>query len=380
MDKERKQKVVEQDNLRYVFEPGRNGSLTAPIPKKPSLEETLSQDRPHDAKVIMPEDKTVKMASGGLVGDENDQFKNWMVAQNQDDPWQGKSPLAPASPIPQFPASAPAPAADETTDGENKQKTQDSNPGHSPDDLKSYVQGQEDQIDKYGPDQEKAVMDSIFKSHGSLQNRASRGLAGLGDAIMGVAGKSSPGFLNNVTEREGRTDEMKARETPQLQEMNLSNLSAKEKLQMQDSSTPLGNAAKEFLKPILQQVFPGKAPQEYEAMLKNPAMAAANIGVPAQLLESKAKIAMAGAELGLHGQVARSNASNQELERKQNQEKLNQDKEKLKIEHPILNALGKFDDMGGNAGPATGPYGPTTIKGGKTYEWSPATGKYHLKS
>ena len=36
-------------------------------------------------------------------------------------------------------------------------------------------------------------------------------------------------------------------------------------------------------------------------------------------------------------------------------------------------------DQGAGQSGASGPYGPTTIKNGVEYEWSPVTGKYHPK-
>lgn len=256
-----------------------------------------------------------------LQSDEEKQLMDWVKQQNAENDPRG-TVLAPTPPTPANPMLAKTDNGEgSAANPEPEERVRDANPGHNPEDLKGYVQAQKDQVDQYGPEQEKAVLDRISKDQGSVGNRLARTAAGFGDALMMNAGRPSPGFMNAIDAREARNDERDANAVPALQNLNLQNMGAKEKLEMQTNTTPMGKAAADFLRPVIKSAMPGISPKEVEKMLSNPAQAAALVGMPIAVLESKAKIAMAGAELGLKQQMANSTEAMQNEQLKLAKEK-----------------------------------------------------------
>lgn len=255
--------------------------------------------------------------------EENKKLMDWVAGLQS-------GPTAVASPTPETPAS-PALAPTNTGAEANMDKMadesriQDSNPGHSPQDLAGYIKSQEGEIDKYGPDQEKAVFDSIQKSHGSIGSRLARGGASIGDALMAVAGKGSPGFLSNLESREARIDAQALNETPRLQEMNMKNLGAKQGLESMTSSTPLGGSTASALGPIFEKM--GIPPADIPKMLENPAAARS-------VLEPLA--AMAGAEQKIK---IESMLKQMELEQRSQQSELQGKREQDETERKALDQL-----------------------------------------
>lgn len=255
--------------------------------------------------------------------DENDQFKKWMIAENQD-PFAGGKPLAPASPTPVVPSN-PDMAQTDTSISEvnNDDKIQDSHPGHKPDDLTNYVKGQESQLDKYGPEQEQEVIDSILKSQGSAGNRFARAGAGLGDALMGVAGKSSPGFLNSLENREAGQNKMALESVPTLAKMNAEKMAGKERLEGMTSSTPLGASMTAPLAAFFERV--GVPKSEIPGLLKNPAAARSVIEPFAQVMSADEKIKMETMlrqlEISQRGTQIQSEVENRKAQQKLEEEK-----------------------------------------------------------
>lgn len=178
-----------------------------------------------------------------------------------------------SSPIPPTPV-APVPVEKEAPQP-NDERIQDSHPGNQPEDLLANdIQGKITQSQKYGPDQEQAVLDNIMKSQGSLGNRLSRAGAGLGDAIMGVAGKQSPGFLNSLENREAGQNKMALDSIPALSALNKEKMGEKQALEGMTSSTPLGKATAQAYQKVFKQLFPQMSQAELTMLTKNPSIAA----------------------------------------------------------------------------------------------------------
>lgn len=228
-----------------------------------------------------------------LREEENDQLNQWLSMSNL-----GNVPRAPVnSPQPETPATPElaqtnrGAAIEDTGTIPDDSRIEDSNPGHTPQDLLGADIAQKtEQAGKYGPDQQQQVLDSIMKSHGSFRNRASRGLAGLGDAIMGVAGKQSPGFANMINEQDARSEKMQIESNPIMQAMNRNKMGAEEDLAGQTSASPLG-ASKAAPLAMLFRKF-GVPEKDLPGILQNPAAARSVAEILAQMMTAEQKVQM----------------------------------------------------------------------------------------
>lgn len=214
----------------------------------------------------------------------------------------------------------------DNTEQKIDERIADSNPGHKPEDLMNYVKGQEAQIDKYGPTQEKAVMDSIVKSRGSLGNRLARGGAGLGDAIMGVAGKQGPGFLNSLESRQAKEETQDLNSISALRSANKEVMGEKQRLEGMDSSTALGGSQ---VAPLIEFFKKAGVPEDkIPAMVQNPAAARGVVEAFATMMTAEQKMQMETMlrqlELGLRGRQLKT-----QEDKDSTQAKLDADKAKL---------------------------------------------------
>lgn len=280
----------------------------------------------------------------GLDQDQNKQLMDW-IAQNGSDP-RGTSTAvaAPQPPVPASPALAPTDkgSAEESNDTTSQdERIQDSHPGHQPDDLLATETADKmAQASKFGPDQEKALMESINKNEGSIQNRLSRGAAGLGDAIMGVAGKSGPGFLNNLQQREESQNKRAMEMLPTLQGMNEKQMAQKQALEGQGANTPLAQAKRAALLPYAQKFFPGKTPKEYQAMLKLPDDFAKMLPIPADVYGKEVEAKMKASELNIQGK--RADVESKRVEAEMGNQALQRQEEEQRIKGSALSSLGKM--------------------------------------
>lgn len=245
-----------------------------------------------------------------LDEDQNKQLTDW-IAQNGVNLSTGPAPTKIQTSQPSVPSSPDlaltdrGSAEEDDSTKENDDRILDSNPGHKPEDLLATETADKmAQASKFGPDQEKMVMDSIAKNEGSIGTRLSRGAAGLGDAIMGVAGKSGPGFLNSFENREENQNKRAMEALPILQGMNEKQMAQRQALEGQSNSTPLGKAKADFLAPLLMKFFPGKTPADYQRMLQNPDSVASMIGIPADVYKSEVEAKLKASELAIQGKNA----------------------------------------------------------------------------
>jgi hypothetical protein len=295
-----------------------------------------------------------------MEDDENKKLTDWLTqTEGGNTAVQAPQPQTPATPEAAPTDKGSAEESENTTDN-NDERIQDSHPGHQPEDLAGYVKGQEAQIDKYGPEQEKAVINNILQSQGSAGNRAARGFAGLGDAIMGVAGKTGPGFLNSLENREQNQNKMALESIPQLQGMNEKNMAAKQALEGLTSTSPLGASQTPGITAILKQL--GIPDSEIPKIVQNPAAAKAILEpmVTYGSEKEKTKAAMILKEIEVAQQQAQlaatvanqkavlaNTASNESMQRQQEQERLGEENTKIGLEHPVAKFFGQVPNVGG---------------------------------
>lgn len=289
--------------------------------KHPKLAKEFEEDTPDNAK--LPQ-HVKKMADGGLVPDEQEKLYKYLSGQGgldmrdiQATNDMGIVPRAPVtSPTPATPIS---PVAKETPRDE---KIMDSNPGHAPEDLANYVRGQQAQIDKYGPEQEKAVIDNILKSQNSIGTRIGRGANTFADAVMrGVAGAPSD-FLQNFNQQRNEENAMLANEIPTLQNLNMQNMAAKERLEGMTSTSPLGASQVAPLAAFFKKV--GVPEKDIPAILANPSAARSVVEPFAALMTNEQKLQMESLlkSLELNQRSSEFEASNKLDEEKRKQEAL----------------------------------------------------------
>lgn len=254
----------------------------------------LMQDRDKETKSYLLSQFAPKLA-GGLTSGSSEQIAPSPIA----------SPTPPKA-LEAVPTNTGSQAEDRTDAG-NLEKTADSFPAHKPEDL---MGSQMAELDKYGPDQEKAVLDNILQSRNSIGNRLSRAGAGLGDAIMGVAGKSSPGFLNNLTERETSGEKIQADAIPTLQGMQARQIAQKQGLQAR-AAAPQAYAA------IFKQLFPQMPPNQLAAVSSNPDIAEKIFPGIGAIIEKQLQMQIQKEGLDVNRERLKAETANQEETRKQ---------------------------------------------------------------
>lgn len=205
-----------------------------------------------------------------LTDEQNKQLLSWLQPQ-------GAGVVAPsASGVPSTPPAGGTtpplpPAASMKTDPEDK--IADSHPGVQPGALDQYIQGQEKQVDAFGPEKQAALMQHLQQGYKSPGNLLAKGGATLADAIMqGVARAGSSGNLAAINEREKANLDRTAELGKSLQEQNLKVGERKQGLEELSPNTPLGASGL----PIMQAVAKmyGMPPEAGEALAKSNPQAA----------------------------------------------------------------------------------------------------------
>lgn len=181
------------------------------------------------------------------------------------------TPPAGGSPPPPQPDMAKANESASQGSTEPAAKTVDSHPGLSPeqnDKLLQYVQGQQQQVDKFGPDQQKAVMDMIAQQQNGIPNKIGRALSGWADATAtGVGRSANPGFAERYDARENATANRQMDLGKNLQEQNLAALKAKQGLEELSPTTPVGASSSPAIQAVAKMY--GMSPQAIDAMKKS---------------------------------------------------------------------------------------------------------------
>lgn len=109
--------------------------------------------------------------------------------------------------------------------------------------ITDYIGQQKAQLGKYGPEQQMAVSNSILGAQNSLRGRGSNALAGLGDAIMGVAGKQGPGFQANLQNRQNQQGALQLETLKGAREANVQNVEQGQKLDAMDPNSKLSKSS-----------------------------------------------------------------------------------------------------------------------------------------
>lgn len=334
--------------------------------KHPKVAQEFEDATPSGTK--LPEH--VKMAGGGVVGDDwmqgVDDFLGKLYGVKKDDVPRGTSqtPPTPQSPQSPTPATPLAPVSTNTGSAEDlpsqtekETRIQDSNPGHTQEELDKYLKGQEGQVDKYGPEEEKAVIENILKSRNSVGNRFGQAISGAGDAAMMAFTGQNPGFEKNFNENRNRTEDLAAKAIPDIQNLNLENIGQKQKLEGMTSSSPLGGSQAQAVGGLLSSM--GVPKSVISQVTQNPAAARSLMEPWTTMMGAKEKAQMEmlihELEIAQQGRQLGQTTANQ-------QEQRALDLKKMKLEHPILNAFGQFDELDQGKG-----FDHASIPSGGTY-------------
>ena len=319
-----------------------------------------------------------------------------------------------AGPSPAPVAGTPPPAPDIATSGETasrgdnapETKITESHPGPTPDQnaaLNQYISGQEKQVDAWGPEKQAALYDHIQKGYNSPGNMIAKGGATLADAIMqGVARAGNPGNLEAINQREQQEKTRAMGIGKNLNEANLQGMKEKQRLESMSPTTPLGGSSTPGMKAVAQMY--GMTPAQVNALT------ASNPQIALQLLEKVGEFAPQKLKAEIENEIktvelqiqqqrndiegarVKSEAALGAQGKQIEEQRAAQDAAKTIANGSPIPFVGPSHaqkqaalktlsgTMGGQNQPAsTGPLGPETVRDGKTYVWSPSTGKYHLK-
>lgn len=166
-----------------------------------------------------------------------------------------------------------------------------STPGNTPDDLNKYLSSQRQQINQYGPDQEKMVLEKILQDRNSLGENLKRGAIGFSDAIMqGVARAGNPGNLSAYDARKAKEEEIRANSIPALQEMNLKQVEGNQALDRMSGDNPMGASFQAPLAAFFKKA--GVPEDQIPSMLANPSAARSVVDPFASLMANEQKLQM----------------------------------------------------------------------------------------
>lgn len=324
--------------------------------------------------------------------DQNKQLMNFLQSGGPSTPPAGGG-------IPPPPPTDIAPIANVphgTNDTDPATKVADSHPGLQPGDLPSYVQGQEKQVDKYGPDQQKAVMDMIAQQQGGLREGIGRRMTGLGDDLIQISGKGNPGHLANYTERENQVANRAANVGKDLNTQNLEGLKTKEGLEGLTSTSPLGASESKPAMFLAKQLWPNIPPKVLQSIGQNPRALSGILGPGVDLNKALAEIqstaAYRQAEIGMQKATLENTASNQKTQagiaeqaRQTEAQRMQTEKDKaIANGSPIpfvgpshaekQSALGRLSS--GPGGAPQGASGPTPVNSQAEYDALPSGTHY----
>lgn len=321
----------------------------------PDIAQKFEDETPANAK--LPE-HVKKMANGGIVGDDDQDKKvnDYILSEFQPKPiptlTPGSSDQTQTTGNPGKLLSNPFATDTTTTPGEDVEKafqfnvphgtkeempvdngqsgvseqkdTEDkvasSHPGNSPDALAEWVKGQESQVDKYGPEQEKALFENIMKEQNSLGSQMARGGAALSDALMQVGGGSG-NSLKNLQDEEQRRMEMQANLEPTLQGMNEKQMAQKMQLEGMTSKSPLGQGMANAYQSVFKQLFPQMPQDQLDKLVQNPAIAEKIFPGIGAILEKQLQMEIQKEGLDINKQRLEAETANEQLQRKLEAEK-----------------------------------------------------------
>lgn len=220
--------------------------------------------------------------------------------------------------------------------------------------LPGYIQNQEQQVDKWGPDKQAALMQHLQEGYKSPGNIIAKGGASLADAIMqGVARAGSGGNLAAINERENQNLNRAQDMGKSLQAQNLEALQKKQGLEGLSSSTPLGASQSGPAQFLAKQLWPNIPPEKLKEIGQNPQALAAILPPGVDLKKALAEIentaAYRQAEIGMQKATLANTAEHEHAEEHLTQQGKDIEKEKATREalaetakHPILHPVNAF--------------------------------------
>lgn len=337
--------------------------------------------------------KYKKMAEGGVADEGFDPEKqsllnDWLAKDVGQRPGGNPAPQAPA---PAVPEATDAHLTEESNDADTE-KVADAHPGTQPDELTPYLKNEEAKVDKWGPEQEAAVMQHLLKSESSPGMALAKGAAGLGDAIMQGVARAGPGnFLSTMENREQNINKTVGELTPRLREANLKGMEIKEGLEGQSPKTPLGAANLPALRAVGGAY--GMTPAQVDALAKsNPKAAMQMLEKYGEFASGKMKASieqeMKMLEIQLQGKIAEGNQAIARQGKATEEQRTKTEAAKGLHDRGFMDKVfGLIPGTSANkatkalegqlTGPAVGPQGAEVDKDGKHYVWVPETGKYH---
>lgn len=296
----------------------------------------MTQDDMMYLEKIDPSTTTAKgYAPGGEVTDDFD------VSGGDSDTLKGLPLPVNAVPTPDIPQSSiPANNPSDTSEGNDadNEKVASSHPGTQADELTPYLKQLETNVDKFGPEQEAQVMNSLRQGYKKPGFIASEGLAGLGDSIMqGVARAGQGNALNTIERNKEMALTQAPEEMKQLREGNLQGMKEKMALEGMSGATPLGASQLGPSMFLVKQMFPDMSAAEQAKMAQNPAALQAMLPQGVSLKEALARIQETGAYQ--QGMLANTAASR------------TQQGNEFAVQHPIAAKLMDFK-TGGTSTPS----------------------------
>lgn len=273
--------------------------------------------------------------------------------------------LPPVSP----PVLQPKPETEEVPD---ESKTADSHPAAQPSPMAQYVDTQEKQVDKWGPDKQAALMQNLQQGYKSPGNLIAKGGATLADAIMqGVARAGTSGNLSAINERENQQLNRAAEMGKSLQEQNLKARETKQGLESLSGTTPLGGTEAKAAQFMAKQLFPNISQAELSNIAQNPQALAKFFPSMVEFKKALAEIENTAAFRQATLAEQKATLANTEQHERTQEGLMEQGQE---LQHPILTKLRDFLGGGQNTPQAMTATNPKTghqvksMDGGKTWQ------------
>lgn len=128
-------------------------------------------------------------------------------------------------------------------------------PDVTPDDIASYLSKNRERINRFGPEDEMALRDSINARRGSMGYKATEGLKGFADAVMmGVAGAGNPGWQNQFQQKENQIASDQRDALRSARASNLQQTEASMSLDRMDPNSSISKAAQDSFGPLFKKL------------------------------------------------------------------------------------------------------------------------------
>jgi hypothetical protein len=178
-------------------------------------------------------------------------------------------------------------------------------PGNTSD-IENYLNDQKTQLDKYGPEQQKEVYDTLTKKYSGIGNQVALAAAGLADAIeQGVARAGEGHFMQNIQGREQQQIENAVNEYKNLNESQRQAVEDKMKMDTFNPGSSLSRAKQTTYAPLLLKL--GYQPQQIGKMSSSDIENATNLaqqygGKELENMVKQFEIQLQGKRLGFEEQ------------------------------------------------------------------------------